>query len=167
MTAPRLLLLMMLVCACSGLGIGVVVLSEREGRPGSEEAPVSEPVTDGALAALHAWDQRRAAAWAAGDVAALRSLYTRRSVAGDRDAARLSRWVDRGLRVRRMQTQVLRARVLEERPGGLVLAVTDRIARAVATGRGRARPLPADSPSRWRITMRRVHGEWRVAAVRP
>lgn len=164
-TIPRLLFLVLLVLACTVLGVAVVRLSERD-EPGVEPIDVvSAAPVGGPLSVLHAWDERRAAAWASGDVAALRSLYTRRSVAGDRDAARLSRWLDSGLRVRRMQTQVLRAQVLDERPGRLVLAVTDRIARAVATGGGRAMPLPADGPSRWRITMRRVQGEWRVAAV--
>jgi hypothetical protein len=167
-TIPRLLFLVLLVLACTALGIAVVALSERDEAGGGEHVEViSAAPTGGPVSVLHVWDERRAAAWAAGDVAALRSLYTRRSVAGDHDAARLSRWLDRGLRVRRMQTQVLRAQVLEERPARLVLEVTDRIARAVATGRGRAMPLPADAPSRWRITLRRVQGEWRVAAVRP
>jgi hypothetical protein len=165
-TIPRLLLLVLLVVACTVLGVAVVALSERDQAAGSERLAVSSgaPV-DGPVSVLHAWDQRRAAAWAAGDVSGLRALYTERSTAGERDAARLTQWLERGLRVRKMQTQVLRAQVLEKRPGVLALSVTDRIVRAVATGRGQAVPLPADSPSAWRITMRRVRGEWRVASV--
>ncbi|MDP3894593.1 hypothetical protein, partial [Nocardioides sp.] len=34
------------------------------------------------VALLHAWDRRRAAAWAAGDAAALRALYVPGSIAG-------------------------------------------------------------------------------------
>jgi hypothetical protein len=164
-TTPRLLFLVLLILACTALGVAVVVLSERE-----QPAPVAATAADaasayGPAAVLRTWDARRAAAWAAGDVAALRSLYTRRSVAGERDVARLSRWLDRGLRVRRLETQVLRTQVVAHRQDLLVLSVTDRIARAVATGHGRALPLPADTPSTWRITLRRVRGEWRVATV--
>jgi hypothetical protein len=162
---PRLVFLVLLFLACSVLGVAVVALSER-GESEPDAAPVAAAApADGPVAVLRAWDERRAAAWAAGDVAALRALYARRSTAGDRDAAWLSRWLERGLRVHDMQTQVLRARVLEERADVLRLSVTDRITRAVASGRGVALPLPADSPSTWRITMRRASGEWRVAAV--
>ena len=111
---------------------------------------------------LREWDQRRAAAWASGDLAALRSLYVPRSTAGERDAARLSRWLDQGLRVRRLETQVLKVRVLAERRDAVRLAVTDRIARAETSSGLR---LPGDAASTWRITMRRVGGEWKVAAV--
>jgi hypothetical protein len=167
MTAPRLLLLVLLVVACTALGVAMVVLSERDEAGGAENVAVSSAApVEGPAAVLRGWDERRAAAWAAGDVAGLRALYTRRSTAGARDAARLSRWLDRGLRVRRLETQVLRAQVLARGRDRLVLTVTDRIARAVATGRGEAIPLPADSPSTWRITLRRVAGEWRVESVR-
>ncbi|MET0524400.1 MAG: hypothetical protein ABWZ91_06345 [Nocardioides sp.] len=164
MTLPRLLLLVLLLFACTVLGVGVVALAEREeARSHDPLAAASAPVTVGPIAVLHQWDRRRARAWAAGDVLALSSLYTRRSTAGERDAARLSRWVDRGVRVRRLETQVLHSEVVAAHRDRLVLAVTDRIARAVATG-GVA--LPDDAPSTWRITMRRVEGEWRVASVR-
>ncbi|HET9422952.1 MAG TPA: hypothetical protein VFO49_17560 [Nocardioides sp.] len=163
MTLPRLLLLVLLLFACSVLGVGVVAVSEREEAPPRDPVPASGPVTGGPVAVLHEWDRRRAHAWAAGDVRALLSLYTRRSRAGDRDAARLSRWLDRGVRVRRLETQVLDAEVTAWHRDRVVLSVTDRVARAVATG-GVA--LPDDSPSTWRITMRRVEGEWRVASVR-
>jgi len=164
-TLPRLLLVL-LAFACTVLGVGVVALSERAERKGPEDAPAFASITEGPVAVLREWDRRRAEAWAAGDADALRSLYTRRSTAGVRDVALLSRWLARGLRVHRMQTQVLNLQVVEQHAGRLVLMATDRITRAVATGRGTDMPLPVDSPSTWRITMRRVAGEWRVAAVR-
>jgi hypothetical protein len=165
-TVPRLLLLVLLLVACTVLGVAVVALSERDDAGDAEKIAVSSAApVDGPAAVLRAWDKRRAAAWAAGDVAGLRALYAPRSTAGVRDAARLSRWLERGLRVRRRQTQILRAQVLERRRGLLVLSVTDRITRAVATGRSVALPLPDDSPSTWRITLRRVAGEWRVDSV--
>ena len=163
MTTPRLLLLILLMLACTGLGIGVVTLPERGLAEPGEPDSAAAPVTEGPIATLRDWDRRRAAAWTSGDVAGLRSLYVPRSTAGERDAARLSRWLDQGLRVRRLETQVLRVRVLEERRDAVRLAVTDRIARAETTSGLR---LPGDAPSTWRITMRRVGGEWKVAAVR-
>ena len=163
MSIPRLLLLALLTLACTGLGIGMVMLSERGLAEPSDPVPAAAPVTEGPVAVLREWDRRRASAWAAGDVADLRSLYVPGSTAGERDAACLSRWLDQGMRVRRIETQVLRVRVLEERRDGVVLAVTDRVARAETTSGLR---LPADAPSTWRIRMRRVDGEWRVAAVR-
>ena len=163
MTLPRMLLLVFLLLACGVLGVGVVAVSEREESPAPDPSPASRPVPGGPVAVLRDWDRRRAEAWAAGNVRALRSLYTRRSTAGRHDAVRLSRWLDRGVRVGRLETQVLRSQVIGWRRDRLVLSVTDRIARAVATGGVR---LPDDAPSTWRITMRRTEGEWRVASVR-
>lgn len=161
MRTPRLLLLVLLTLACTGLGIGVVAVSGREARP-AVPARASLPTADGPVAILREWDRRRAAAWASGDPAALRSLYAARSTAGERDVARLSRWLAQGLRIRRLETQVLRVRVLEERRDAVRLLVTDRIARAETTSGLR---LPDDAPSTWRIWMRRVAGEWKVGAV--
>ena len=121
---------------------------------------------------LHAWDERRAAAWADGDVAGLRALYTDGSVAGRRDAAMLRAWSARGLRVDGLRTQLLRVEVRVGTPGRLVLAVTDRVVGGVAGGvaGGGAVPagvaLPRDAPTRHVVTLRRVAGEWRVSAVR-
>ncbi len=50
------------------------------------------------LAVLRQWDRRRARAWAQGDPEALATLYVPGSTAGERDLARLRRYVDRGLR---------------------------------------------------------------------
>ncbi|WP_395691251.1 hypothetical protein [Nocardioides sp.] len=41
---------------------------------------------------LDAWDEQRAAAWSAGDVAGLRSLYTPGSAAGRADVTRRRGW---------------------------------------------------------------------------
>ncbi len=161
MTLPRLLLLILLMLACAALGVGVVALSDRDR---AEVVPVSapRPVDGGPVAVLREWDRRRATAWASGDLAGLRHLYVATSTAGERDVARLSRWLDQGLRVRRLETQVLRVRVIEERRAAVVLRVTDRVARAETSSGLR---LPPDAPSAWRIAMRRIAGEWKVAAV--
>ncbi len=155
--------LVLLVLACAGLGVGVVALSERAPAQGRAPAPSAAAVTDGPVAVLRRWDQARASAWSGGDVRRLRSLYVAGSAAADRDVARLRRWLDRGVRLRRMQTQVIRAEVLGSAEDRWVLEVTDRVARAVTDDGTR---LPSDAASTWRITLRRVDGEWRVAAVR-
>ncbi|WP_395659738.1 hypothetical protein [Nocardioides sp.] len=113
---------------------------------------------------LHAWDARRAQAWAAGDVADLRGLYTPRSAAGRADAAMLRAWQARGLRVEGLRMQLLAVRVRARTPTRLELDVTDRLADGVVAPGPEA--LPRDRPSRHLVTLRRVAGEWRVASVR-
>jgi len=77
----------------------------------------------------------------------------------------LRRYLDRGLSVR-LRTQVLSTRVVTETDRRLVLLVTDRLASAVAVGRGRRVVLPTDEPSTRRITLTRSAGSaWRVATV--
>ncbi|GAB3195225.1 hypothetical protein GCM10027062_01700 [Nocardioides hungaricus] len=117
------------------------------------------------VAVLDRWDEQRAAAWATGDVAALRALYTPGSSAGRRDAAMLREWSARGLRVDGLRMQLIDVDVRRRTPDRLVLAVTDRLAGGVAEPGGLA--LPWDRPSRHVVTLRVVAGEWRVSAVAP
>jgi len=118
-----------------------------------------------ALVALQSWDAGRARAWASADVAALQALYTAGSAAGERDASMLLRWRERGLRVEDMQTQLLATQVVAQTADRLVLVVTDRLASAVAVGRGPRALLPADQPTTRRVTFRRVGARWLVASV--
>jgi hypothetical protein len=170
-TWSRMFLLAVLVLGLTVGAAGVLRLSDDRGpRPRLVDAPatpggVAVP-SGGAVAVLHAWDRRRAQAWAEGDLAVLRGLYTARSVAGVRDVAMLRRWRGRGLVVRDLTTQVLAARVLEHTGDRIVVGVTDRLTRAVAMGSGVRRVLPADLASTWTVTLRRVAGEWLVSAVR-
>ena len=165
MRPPRLLLALLVVCVCAAAAWLAVVVGPTVHPEKGAAAPRSD---DGpALAALRAWDAGRARAWASGDVAALRSLYTASSAAGERDAAMLARWQDRGLRVEGMETQVLAARVVDHSRGRLVLEVTDRLARAVAVGPGRRVVLPSDGATTRRVTLHLVDGVWRVASVLP
>jgi hypothetical protein len=106
---------------------------------------------------LHAWDERRAEAWATGDVAGLRSLYTDRSTAGRADATMLRAWEERGLRVDGTEMQLLSVQVRRRTPDLLVLDVVDRLVGGVL--------LPRDLPTRHVVTLRVVAGEWRVARV--
>ena len=75
---------------------------------------VSSPRADlvDALEVLHAWDTRRARAWAEADADALRALYVRGSAAGRADVRLLRAYAARGLVVRRLVTQVFAVRVL-------------------------------------------------------
>lgn len=116
------------------------------------------------VAVLHDWDDRRSAAWATGDARALAELYVPGSAAGRADLAMLRAWRARGLRVEGLQTQLLAVHVRRRTPTRLVLDVTDRMTGGVAVPGGWS--LPGDLPSRHRIALRRVAGEWRVSSAR-
>jgi hypothetical protein len=158
-----------------GLGIGVAAVTSGVGSTGvgSTGSPGSGGATrparpTSALAVLHAWDEQRAAAWSAGDAVALARLYTPRSSARAADVALLRRYAVRGLVVRGMRMQVLRARVLATRPRRLELEVTDRLAAAVAVRRGdpaAARWLPTDAATTRHLVLRRIRGHWLMAEV--
>ncbi len=166
MCLPRVLLAVLVGVACTVAGVLVVaVLRPDPPRPDLSGNPTASNSRVGPRDVLRGWDGRRAEAWASGDPDLLRSLYTRRSAAGDRDVAMLRRYLDRGLSVR-LRTQVLSTRVVTETDRRLVLLVTDRLASAVAVGRGRRVVLPTDEPSTRRITLTRAAaGAWRVATV--
>lgn len=181
MTLPRLLFLVLILF---GLSVGVTgalaVTRAAEPRPviAVAEAPPTSPNEQQrpatpspgaeALAILRAWDVRRAEVWAAGDPSALGELYTEDSAAGLRDRAMLHSWVDRGLRIREMQMQVIASRLRLRTNEQIVLVVTDRLARSEATraaGAGVRQRLPQDTASTWIVSLRKVAGEWRVASV--
>jgi hypothetical protein len=119
----------------------------------------------GASAVLHDWDDRRAAAWSAGDVGALRSLYVARSPAGRADVAMLRAWRDRDLRIEGMRMQLLDLDVRRASADRLDLVVTDRLTGAVGVGPGVRLPLPQDRISSRRLVMVERQGVWRVAEV--
>ena len=119
-----------------------------------------------AVDVLHDWDRARARAYAAGDVAGLRTLYVPGSSAGTADVAILASYTRRGLRVERMRMQLLALEVLGHAPGWWRLRVTDRLHGAVAVDSSGARlRLPRDQASTRVITLRRTRGSWRVVAV--
>lgn len=122
----------------------------------------------GSLAVLRDWDRSRAAAWAAGDPAALRRLYVPGSRAGRNDVAMLRAWTGRGLRVERMSMQVLAVELRQRTDRRLVLVVTDRLVGAIAVGaRGQTgeTALPRDRPTTRRLEFRRVGGRWLLASA--
>ena len=154
--------------------VGVVVLS----RPTTgESARQLVGVADGAtapapsaevraLSVLHDWDVRRAAAWASGDVEALAALYTTGSTSGAGDVAMLRRYRSRGLVVRDLAMQVLRARVLVDRPRLVEVEVTERLSSAVAYEPAvGSQVLPRARAATHRLLLRRVGGTWRMARV--
>lgn len=139
---------------------------------GAEPEPRLAPsvmLTDavGSLAVLRDWDRARAAAWARGDTAALRRIYLGGSRVGAQDVAMLQRWVDRGLRVRRIAMQVLAVDLRVRTERRIVLDVTDRLADAVAvpSGGGGETALPRDGLSTRRLVFRSTRAGWVLAAA--
>lgn len=167
MTPLRVLLVLPVVLSATVVVALVWPSHPRDPAPVVAPVPVASAVTpDPAVEALRSWDARRAAAWASGDVAALRRLYVAGSRTGRQDAALLRAYADRGVRVTGLQVQLLAVDVLVRSDHRLVLVVTDRLARVVARRAGARLRLPEDRPSTYRIVLRRVAGEWRVVEVR-
>lgn len=170
---PRRLLPYLLALTVSAViaTTALVVATDRPPRPPGTPGPDRPPaVVSGATSTprdtLATWDTHRAEAWAAGDVAALRDLYVANSRTGRADARMLAAYVDRGLRVEGLTTQVLAWRVIEESSDVLVVRVTDRIVGGVVVGEGTNAPLPRDRPTTHTVTLRRAEGVWRMAVVR-
>jgi hypothetical protein len=136
-------------------------------RAGSNAVPERVGVRrERAIGVLHDWDRRRAAAYARGDVTALRRLYVPGSVAGRADVRLLEDYLARGYVVTGMRMQLVAVAVLATTGDRLRLRVTDRLRDAVAVaGTARVR-LPRDEASDRVIVLRRDAGAWRVAAVR-
>ncbi len=114
---------------------------------------------------LHAWDARRAAAWAASDTSALRSLYVRGSAAGRADVRLLRAYESHGSVVRRLVTQLFAVAVLHHDRGTLRLRVLDRVAGGEVLRDGHATALPSTPPETRILVLRQVSGRWRVESV--
>jgi hypothetical protein len=115
------------------------------------------------LGVLDRWDRARAAAYAHGDAARLRRLYAAGSGTGAADVQVLRRYAARGLVVAGMRRQVLDARARGCTGKWLVLRVTDRLAGAVAVGRGLRHRLPSTGDHRWLLTFRAAGHRWVLA----
>jgi hypothetical protein len=167
-TAPRLLLAAALVTAVV-VGVGALAgsMSNRPELPHVGSSQLVAPVAEvRAAAVLHAWDAERAQAWAAGDLRRLGRLYTRGSEAGVRDRAMLHQWLQRGLVVRDLRTQVLALEEVRRGAGTWLLRVTDRVSAGTAVGGRLAQPLPRDSATTTLVRLRRIGGRWLVESVR-
>jgi hypothetical protein len=167
---PRRLLpvLAALAAACV-----VATLVTTHARPdGERTVPTAPPsrstgVPTWPAAVLADWDERRAAAWAEGDVDALRRLYADGSRTGAADVRLLRHYVARGLVVEDLATQVLGLDVVKRSSSRLVLVVTDRVVGGRAVGGGAARiALPADRASTRGIELVRRGGRWLVVEAR-
>jgi len=173
----RMTLAVAAVIVCFVVVLVVVgLLRSTSGAEHSSPAPAAGPrlapsvtVTDAvaSLAVLRDWDRARSAAWASGDTAALRRIYLAGSRVGAHDVAMLQRWVDRGLRVRRIAMQVLAVELRVRTERRIVLVVTDRLADSVAVGvdRGGSTPLPRDGLTTRRLVFRLTNAGWVLAAA--
>ncbi|NPC44165.1 hypothetical protein [Nocardioides sp. zg-1230] len=176
---PRRLLPVLTAVACALVVATLVVDVARPDPPPRPRIDVAgtaptvstaRPVRSGAAAVLAAWDERRSAAWAEGDVTALEELYADGAAAGADDVRLLRDYLRRGLRVEGLTTQVLALRVAARSPKRLELVVTDRVVGAEAVGAGAPVALPVARPSTRRVVLVRDgsgdDGRWVVAAVR-
>jgi hypothetical protein len=148
--------------------VGLVLLLAPAASPAAASSAHGEPPRADlvrALVVLHAWDGRRAAAWASNDVEALRQLYVARSAAAESDVRLLRAYAARGLVVRRLVTQVFGVRVLRHGGGTLRLRLLERVAGGEVVQDGRVSALPSSLPATRTLELRRSRGEWRVAVV--
>ena len=161
MTPLRVLLAVPVVLLATAL----VALCWPDARPAA--TAVSPATADPAVEVLRDWDDRRAAAWAEADPTALAGLYAAGSRTGRRDAALLAAYVDRGVRVDRLETQLLAVRVRVREADRLVLVVTDRLARVALRHGDRALVVPEDRPTTYRVALVRPGDTWVVEEARP
>jgi len=150
--------------------VGVSVRAASPAPSAGSPRPVSAHATargPHALAVLRRWDRRRAAAWAAGDPAALARLYVAGSRTGRRDVHDLRRWRERGLRVTGLRQQVAALSLRRRTPGRLTVVVIDRTVDGVALGGPYRQGLPRSAWLAHLITLRRVGGTWLVADALP
>lgn len=150
----------------------VVTLARSRAEPPPEGSPTRAPevaagvAPTGPAAILSLWDERRADAWAAGDLEALRGLYAAGSRAGAADVGLLRHYVERGLTVEGLTTQVLSLEVVRRTPARLVVVVTDRVVGGRAVGGAAPVPLPGDRASTRQVVLVRAGEEWLVAEAR-
>ncbi len=178
MDPRRLLPFLLGLTACVVLATTVLVIVSQRSAPSASRSPASSSIAEtdadtdadahvtGPRRVLADWDSRRSAAWADGDVTALRELYVDGSQTGRADARMLGAYADRGLRVAGLATQVLALEVLDESADELTVRVTDRVVGGVVTGETGGTPLPRDRASTRSLALRRVDGVWLVATVR-
>jgi hypothetical protein len=167
---PRRLLPVLATVACACVVATLVVTmtrpAERSGADEPQRPTGKEHVAPGPAAILTAWDERRAAAWAAGDAAALASLYADGSRTGLADVRLLRHYRERGLTVEGLSTQVLALEVVERSRERLVLVVTDRLVGGEAVGGTTPVALPGDRASTRRIVLVRGGEAWVVSEAR-
>ncbi|MDT9592614.1 hypothetical protein RDV89_06030 [Nocardioides zeae] len=175
-------LALVVIGAASLVGGGVLVVgSTATGASGTPEAPERPREAAGAergtarpgaagvspASVLREWDAARSAAYAAGDVDALRSLHTLGGGTGPADVAVLEAYAARGLVVDDLRFEVVGLEVVEVDEDLLVLRVEDRMTRArVLDGAGReVGLLPERGRATRELTFERDGGRWRLGAA--
>jgi hypothetical protein len=158
--------LLAVVASLASLAVVRLLDADRHAVPPSavEQRSAAEQV---ALRVLRSWDERRAAAYAEGDVAALRALYARGSGAGERDVRLLRSYVERGLVVEGLRQQLLQVSVVDAAPHRLTVRVRDRLAAATVVVADRQLGLPQDRPSTNDVVLVRQDADWLVWSVDP
>lgn len=153
-----------LAVGLAGLGRGASTAPASPMSPMSPARPAADRTA--ALTVLRAWDDARTDAWQRGRPRALRALYVAGSESGRADAALLTAYAERGLRVDGLTVQRADVRVASRSDDRLVLVVTDRVVGGTAVGENGRVVLPRDDWSTRTVVLVRVVGRWRVAEVR-
>jgi hypothetical protein len=111
-------------------------------------------------------DDRRRLAFARADPRLLKAIYVPGSGLRARDAHVINAYARRDLRIVGLHMRVLALHVVRQSDSTVVLSIVDRISQARAVDEaGRTRELPHDRPTAHRVTLRRISGEWRIAAI--
>ena len=134
-------------------------------RAGEEDRVVTPVPVRTPVEVVNDWDAQRSAAWSNADVEALDHLYAPGAAVGRKDAGMLDAYVERGLRVQGLKTQLLAVEQIRVDEEMMVLRVTDRLHAGTVVGPGVEQALPGDGVSTRRVTFRRFDGAWRVARV--
>lgn len=150
-----------LVAALSLVATGAVwAMKTAEDDRAVAPEPVRTPVE-----VVAEWDQRRAVAWAGGDTEGLQELYVPGVKVGRDDVEMLDAYLERGLRVQGLTTQLLAVDELRVDEEEMVLKVTDRVHGGTVVGPGISRSLPRDGVSVRRLTFHTHEGTWKVFRV--
>lgn len=120
------------------------------------------------LPVLESIDARRARAWRLGDPALLRLVYCDDSAELRTDQKMLRGYLRRDLVVAGVSMSYFAVLVESERPDEVTLRVVDQLGSArVSDAKGTSEPLPRDQPTRHRIVLRLLAGQWRIARIEP
>lgn len=167
MTSRRTQLVLLILVVASSLLVAGVWATYDMNSPKDRDLVTAEPTAASsrarALAVLRSWDERRAAAYAAGDADALAALYLPGSESGATDRQILRQYLRRGLRVQDMRTQILDLQIEAQDETAMSLVVTDRLSSAVAMGTEVRVRLPRDQATTRKIELQRVGVSWLVA----
>jgi hypothetical protein len=112
---------------------------------------------------LERWEAARAAAYRAGDAAALRGLHVPGGTAARRDLAVLRAYEERGVRLA-LRTVTDHLRVLVSEPGRVVVQRRAHV-EAVARRGDEQRVLPAAEPRWQRLVLVRAREGWRLRSA--